>query len=133
MILVVSDSKEGKSYSFEVTTPKINSLIGKGIGDTIDGKMVGLQDYELLVTGGTDKDGFPMRKDLPGSKRRKILITGGTGYRIEEKGKRKRKMVTGREISSSIAQLNLKISTYGKKSLQELLKKEEKEGESANQ
>ena len=44
MILVVSDSKEGKSYSFEVTAPKINSLIGKGIGDTIDGKMVGLQD-----------------------------------------------------------------------------------------
>ena len=132
MILVVSDSKEGKAYSFEVSGPKSSSLIGKCIGDTIDGEMVGLQGYELLVTGGTDKDGFPMRNDLPGTKRRKILVTGGTGYRQTEKGKRKRKMITGKEISSNITQINFKISTYGNKPLQELLKKEEKEEGGAN-
>lgn len=132
MILIVSDSKCGKAYSFEVTGPKASNLIGKSIGDVVDGKTVGLQGYELLVTGGTDKDGFPMRKDLPGSKRRKILIAGGTGYRSTEQGKRKRVMVTGREISSNITQINLKVSTYGKKSIDELLNKENKE-EDANQ
>lgn len=123
--MVISDSNSGKAYQTEVTGPKMGSIVGKHIGDTIDGKVVGLQDYKLLITGGTDGNGFPMRKDIPGSGRKKILVTSGTGYHPSANGRRKRKTMSGSEISSNTAQVNAKISEYGKKTIEELLKKEE--------
>ncbi len=64
-----------------------NRLIGKQIGDVISGTVVELPpDYELKITGGTDRDGFPMRPDLPGTARRRLLLSGGVGFRPKEKG-----------------------------------------------
>ncbi|MHC1566266.1 MAG: 30S ribosomal protein S6e [Candidatus Syntropharchaeia archaeon] len=125
MKVVVSDPKTGKAYQVELEGAKINRLIGKSIGDTVEGDIVGLRGYELLICGGTDKDGFPQRRDLPGPGRKKILLAHGTGYRPKRKGVRRRKMVRGREISPDIAQVNVKIVKYGVKPPEELLKKEE--------
>ena len=96
-------------------------LIGKKIGDVIDGGVVGLPGYRLRITGGSDKDGFPMRPDLPGAARRRILLTTGPGYRPKEKGIRRRKSVRGKEISTEIFQINVKIEEYGQKPVEELL------------
>jgi len=59
-----------------------------------------LSGYTLKLTGGTDKDGFPIRPDLPGPARRKILVAGGVGFRPTHDGERRRKSMRGREISS---------------------------------
>jgi small subunit ribosomal protein S6e len=62
-----------------------------------------------------------MRADLPGPRRRKILIAGGTGYHPVADGKKKRKSVHGRDISADIGQINVKIVETGSKPVEELL------------
>ncbi|AEF96909.1 30S ribosomal protein S6e [Methanotorris igneus] len=116
--VVVADPKEGKCYQVEVET---DALIGKKIGDVIDGKIVGLEGYKLQITGGSDYCGFPMRPDVHGSGRVRILLSKGPGFRPKEKGERRRKTVRGNTISSDIVQVNTKIVEYGDKPVAELL------------
>ncbi len=127
--VVISDPKTGKAYQTVVSGANANKLIGKQIGDVINGTLVELPpDYELQITGGSDRDGFPMRPDIPGSGRKKILLSGGVGFNPTEKGMRRRKHVRGRVISRDIVQINMKVVTHGKIPLEEYFKKEE-EGE----
>ena len=79
---------------------------GKRIGEVVDADIIGLGGYELEITGGSDKDGMPMRKDVSGSARKRILITSPPGYRPKEKGKRRRKSVRGNEISTEISEFS---------------------------
>jgi len=127
--VVVNDIKQGKSYQIPVSGHHANALIGKKIGEEVDGIFVSLPGYKLVITGGTDKDGFPMRPDLPGMGKRRLLLSGGVGFRPRRKGERKKKMVRGNTISKDIVQINMKVVKYGAKSIEELLsamKKEEK-------
>jgi small subunit ribosomal protein S6e len=68
---------------------------------------------------------MPMRKDVSGTARKRILITNPPGYQQKEQGKRRRKSVRGNEISTEISQINVLIKEYGKKPLDELLVKAE--------
>jgi len=124
--VVVNDSKQGKSYTIPVTGHHANSLVGKKIGEEVDGIFVSLPGYKLQITGGTDKSGFPMRPDLPGSVKRRLLLSGGVGFRPDEKGKRKKKSVRGNTINQDIVQINMRITKYGAKPVSELIKPEEK-------
>lgn len=127
--LTVSDSKTKLAYQIAVTGPAANKMIGKNIGDVISGDVAGMAGYSLKVTGGTDKDGFAMRGDLPGPARRKVLVAGGVGYNPVADGVKRRKSMRGREISSDISQINTVIVEYGEKPMTELFVK--KEGEEA--
>lgn len=129
--VVVSDSKSAQAYQVVVSGAAANKLIGKSIGDTVSGDIAGLAGYTLKLTGGTDKDGFAMRNDIPGPARRKILIAGGVGYKPKAEGVKKRKSMRGREISSDIAQINAVIVEYGQKPLNEIFVKKEEKGEEA--
>lgn len=127
--LVVSDPKTGKAYNVDVTGPKVNKFIGRPIGSEIDGENAGLPGYTLVITGGSDKTGIPMRGDVPGQVRRRVLVSGGIGYHPVNDGMRKRKLLRGDEISAELVQINAKVSAYGEKTLEELApKKEKKEG-----
>jgi len=124
---VVNDLKTGMSYNVPVSGHHANSLIGKKIGDTIDGIFVGLPGYKLAITGGSDKDGFAMRKDLPGPRRKKLLLTNSTGFYTTEGGLRRRKSVRGNTVATDTVQINMKIVSQGPKQVEELIvKKEEK-------
>lgn len=126
--VVIGDPKTGKSYQVELKEPSSRSLIGKRIGDSFDGGLLGLLGYELQITGGTDKDGFPMRADTPGPGHQRVLLSGGTGYHPRKRGERRRKRVHGCVVADDIKQLNVKVIKYGEKPLEELLKPaEEKE------
>jgi small subunit ribosomal protein S6e len=128
--IVVSDSKTAQAYQITVTGAAANKIIGKNIGETISGDVAGLSGYTLKLTGGTDKDGFPMRPDLPGPARKKILAAGGVGFHSKADGVRMRKTMRGREISSEVTQINAVIVEYGQKPLEEIFpEKELKEGE----
>lgn len=124
--VVVNDPEKGKSYQIQVTGHHANSLIGKKIGDEVDGIFVSLPGYKLQITGGSDKDGFPMRKDLPGFGRRRILLSGGVGFKPKEDGLRKKKSVRGNTISPDIVQINMKITKYGSRPIEELINVEKK-------
>lgn len=124
---VVSDPKTGKTYQINIAGHYADSLVGKKIDEEIDGIFVNLPGYKLVLTGGSDKDGFPMRKDVSGPRRSKILLSGGVGFRPKHEGVRKKKSVRGNIISPDIAQVNMKIKTHGPKPVEEILKtKEEK-------
>jgi len=122
--VVVSDGKH--SYNVKVEGHHANSLIGKKIGDEVDGIFVSLPGYKLQITGGSDADGFVMRRDVPGISRRKILITKGVGFKPKDKGVRKRKTVCGNTITLNISQINMKVIKKGAKPIEELLKAVEK-------
>ncbi|WP_424357435.1 30S ribosomal protein S6e [Methanocella sp. MCL-LM] len=124
--LVVSDPKTGKAYNMDVTGPKVNKFIGKPIGSEIDGDTAGLPGYTLVITGGSDKTGIPMRGDIPGQVRRRVLVSGGIGYHPANDGMRKRKLLRGDEISAEMVQINAKVTAYGEKTLDELAPKKEK-------
>ncbi len=123
---VISDPKDGMSYQAPVAGHHANSLIGKKIGDVVDGIFVGLPGYKLEITGGSDKDGFPMRKDLPGPRRKKLLISKSIGFRSKKGGLRRRKTVRGNTIAPDSLQINMKVMQHGMKPISELIKKEEK-------
>jgi small subunit ribosomal protein S6e len=119
---VISDPKNGKSYQTVVSGHHANSLIGKKIGDEFDGIFVGLPGYKLVVRGGSDKEGFPMRRDLPGPRRRSVLVSKSTGFNPGVKGIRRRRNFRGNTISPDIIQINLRISAHGSKPLEDAFK-----------
>ena len=123
---IVINNKE-KSYQAEVPKDKEIQLYGMKVGDTIDGSIVGAGGYMLEIRGGSDSDGFPMRSDLPGTGKRKIILKSAPGYRIKRKGMIKRKTIHGNTVSEMIAQLNTKVIESGPTSLEELFPKKEKE------
>ncbi len=76
---------------------------------TIDGAIAGMQGYKLKLTGGTDKDGIPMRPDVHGSAKARIVLSGGVGYKPKDKGMQKRKIVRGNTVSQETTFLNFSI------------------------
>jgi small subunit ribosomal protein S6e len=122
---VIADTKTGKTYQTMVAGHHANSLVGKEIGDEFDGIFVSLPGYKIMITGGSDKSGFPMRRDINSSKRQKVLLTKGIGFRPKHQGKRQKKNVCGKVISPQIYQINMKIVSHGSKPIEELLKKQE--------
>ena len=118
--VVVSDPETGKANTVEVEESRATPLIGRSIGDSIDGSIIGLSGHKILITGGTDKAGFPMRPDVHGGVKSKILVGGGVGYKPKHKGIRQRKTIRGNIITNDIAQINIKIIEKPK------LKKEKK-------
>ncbi len=115
--LVISDPKTRKTYQKEVSG---EGILGKKIGDKIEGSAAGMGGYELQITGGTDNDGFPMRKDVEGSGRKKILLSGAPGYHPKLEGQRKRKSVRGNTVSDDLAQVNTKVVKAGKEPLDKI-------------
>ena len=118
---IINDVKTGKSYNVTVSGHHANSLIGKSIGEVVDGVFLGLPDYKLKITGGSDKNGTPMRKDLPGNKRRGLLLSEGLGFHEKYPGQRRRVAIRGSAISSEIVQINMAVSEYGPKSIEDTM------------
>lgn len=98
--------KTKKTYQVEKDAP---SLIGMKIGQKFDGSIIGLDGFTLQITGGSDKEGFPMRPEVDGSGRKKLLLSRPPGFHPKMKGQRKRKYVRGNVISTEIVQINCKI------------------------
>ncbi|TET03277.1 MAG: 30S ribosomal protein S6e, partial [Hadesarchaea archaeon] len=115
----------------EAREPDARRLVGIRIGDKFDGVVVGLPGYELQLTGGTDKDGFPMRPDIYGPGRTSVLLAGGSGFSPRRRGERRRKRVRGSRISDAIVQVNAKIVKRGEKPIEELLVPKEAEAKAA--
>ncbi|MCK5257887.1 MAG: 30S ribosomal protein S6e [Thermoplasmatales archaeon] len=128
--VVINDTKNGKSHQVQVSGHHANSLIGKKIGDEVDGIFISLPGYKLQVTGGTDKNGFAMRRDLPGIGRRRLLLSKSSGFKPKEKGLRGKKSVRGNTVNQDIVQINMKVTKHSSKPIDKLINIEKKdEGE----
>jgi len=108
---------KGLSKLIEIDEKKFHFETLK-IGDTIKGGLIGFPNYEFEITGGSDASGFPMRKDVHGPVKKRILVSKkGIGYKPKRKGEKKRKMVRGNEITYDMTLINLKILKYGETEL----------------
>jgi small subunit ribosomal protein S6e len=124
----VGDPKSKRTVTLTMSADNAKSLFGKRIGDKIRGELVEKQGYEFEITGGSDNAGFPMRKDVTGTGRRRILITRSTGNRVTPLGVRIRKTVAGNTVSEFTSQINVKVVKHGSQPLVEE-KAEEKPSE----
>lgn len=111
---IVIGTKGGKTFQKELSTQEAEALYGRVLGDEVDGSAVGLSGATLQITGGSDYAGFPMRKDLPGTRRKRIMITKSTGFRGKLRGKRFgglriKKSVAGNTVFERTHQLNMKV------------------------
>ena len=117
--IIVSDPETGKSQLIEVEEAQAVPLIGRKLGEIIDGAAIKLPGYKLKITGGSDKDGFPMRPNIHGGVRVGAILSEGVGFHSTSKGERKRKTLRGNVITDAIVQVNMKIVEKSRKSKQE--------------
>jgi small subunit ribosomal protein S6e len=108
--VVVSDPKTGKSIQVQT---KDESLIGKKIGDIIDGSIINLDGYKLRITGGSGFEGAPMVNYVEGMNKKYVWYN-------ENKKVRVKKLVRGNTISPEIVQINTKIEEYGNKDFNQI-------------
>lgn len=127
--VVLSDPKNGMAYNIEATGGMAGSLMGKSIGEVIKGDLLGFEGYSIEITGATDRTGIPARKDLPGSGKRKLLLSESTGFRPTYDGQRMRKTIRAAEITGDFVQINAKVVEYGAKDLKAYFEPEEQPAE----
>ncbi|BCS91928.1 MAG: 30S ribosomal protein S6e [Metallosphaera javensis (ex Sakai et al. 2022)] len=93
-----------KSFQLNVDQGQVN-LVGSKIGDNFTLSVGGIA-LKLAITGGSDNTGFPMRPDVQGAAKRRILLAGPPGFIPSEDGERRRKVVRGNVISPENVQIN---------------------------
>jgi small subunit ribosomal protein S6e len=113
--VIVSDPATGTSKVVELEEARATPLIGRKIGEVIDGAIVDLPAHKVQLVGGSDKDGVPMRPSVHGGVRRHVVLSGGVGFNPKNRGERKRKTVRGNVITEEIVQVNAKIVEKPKK------------------
>ena len=108
---------KGLSKLIEIDEKKFH-FEGMKIGDTIKGGLIVFPNYDFEITGGSDASGFPMRKDVHGPVKKRILFSKkGIGYKPRRDGEKRRKTVRGNEITFDMTLINLKILKYGETEL----------------
>jgi small subunit ribosomal protein S6e len=115
---LVIGNKDGKTEQFECKGEAAEFLMRKRIGETITGDSCGYPGYEFLITGGSDKAGFPMRKGILQDRKRILArvgvgISGKTRTKTKQKGLFRRKTVSGEMININTRQINLKVTKAG--------------------
>ena len=113
--VIVSDPSTTKSKVVELEGARAVPLVGKRIGETIDGTVVGMSGVKMQITGGSDKDGFPMRPDIHCGVRISVVLSKGVGFHPKSEGERQRKAVRGNIITEDIVQVNMKALEKEKK------------------
>jgi len=108
-VLIVSNPADGTSQRVELDDQQLRALYGTRIGQVVEGAVAGMQGYKIKLTGGTDKDGIPMRPDVHGSAKARVILSGGVGYKPKNKGEKKRKVVRGNTVSTETTFLNFTI------------------------
>ena len=95
---------------------RLQNLYERRMAQEIDGSILGdeFNGYILRITGGNDKQGFPMRQGILTNTRVRLLMEKGhKGYRQRRAGERKRKSIRGCIVAQDIAVLNLAVVKIG--------------------
>ncbi|MGV9199510.1 MAG: S6e family ribosomal protein [Promethearchaeia archaeon] len=108
---------KGLSRKIELDESKFR-FEGMKIGDTIKGDLIGFPGYEFRITGGSDSSGFPMRMDIHGPVKKKVLVSKkAVGYKPKREGAKRRKTLRGNEITADMTLINVVVEKFGKTEL----------------
>lgn len=123
MKLNISYPAMGSQKKIEIDDDsKLRVLYDKRLGQEIDGGALGdeFKGYILKITGGQDKEGFPMKQGVLTNLRVRLLMNTGDkcfkGYG-RRKGERRRKSVRGCILANDLALVNLIIVKKGENEL----------------
>jgi small subunit ribosomal protein S6e len=108
-MLIISDPETGTTQKVELENARMTPLIGRRIGEVIDGSVANMQGHRIQLTGGCDKDGIPMRPDVHGGVKARVVLSGGVGYKPRNPGERRRVTVRGNTVTTDTTFLNFKI------------------------
>ena len=110
--LIVSDPGTGKCVVSDLEGTRAQALIGRSLGDVVDGSALGIAG-RAVISGGCDKNGIPMRADVHGGAKKYIVLSSGPGFRPTKHGERKRKLIRGRTITDETYQINVTLRKEG--------------------
>merc|ERR1719235_704386 len=123
----LADPQTGAQKVFDVEDDKrLRFLLDKRIAQEVNGAILGdeFQDYTFKITGGIDKQGFPMKQGILVPDRVRLLLREGSGgYNMKKEGDRKRRSVRGCIVSREIAVVNLIIARRGKEPIPDVTNK----------
>jgi len=112
-----------KQYEVDDERLRKSSLFDHRLGQQVEGKIFSddWEGYILKITGGSDKDGFPMSQGVLAASRVLLFLKrGAIGYNAwrGRSGERRRKSVRGCILGADIAVLNLIIVKPGEKEIE---------------
>ncbi|MCJ1317664.1 40S ribosomal protein S6 [Xylographa vitiligo] len=117
MKLNISYPSNGSQKLIEVEDErKLRIFMDRRMGAEVPGDSVGdeFKGYIFRITGGNDKQGFPMKQGVMHPTRVRLLLADGHScYRPRRTGERKRKSVRGCIVAMDLAVLALSIVKKG--------------------
>jgi len=113
----VSDPSTGKVKVIDEENDRvIQPFMDKRMGQEMDGGLLSdaFKGYSLKITGGNDKQGFPMMQGVISNQRVRLLFSKGMKtFRERRKGCRKRKSVRGCITNHDLAVMQLTVAKKG--------------------
>jgi len=117
MKLNISYPANGTQKMIEVDEDrKLRVFMDRRMGQEVPADTLGdeFKGYVLRITGGNDKQGFPMKQGVMHPTRVRLLLSAGHScYRPRRTGERKRKSVRGCIVGADLAVLALSIIKLG--------------------
>jgi small subunit ribosomal protein S6e len=95
---------------------KLRIFYDKRMSHEVEGEHLGedFRGYIFRITGGNDKQGFPMKQGVLTQRRVRLLLKKGHScYRQRKRGEAKRKSVRGCIVGADLAVLNLAVVKKG--------------------
>eukprot|EP00656_Telonema_subtile_P016024 TRINITY_DN1843_c0_g1_i1.p1 TRINITY_DN1843_c0_g1~~TRINITY_DN1843_c0_g1_i1.p1 ORF type:complete len:277 (-),score=66.11 TRINITY_DN1843_c0_g1_i1:105-935(-) len=117
MKLNIACPETGLQKCLEVDDDRIlRNFYDKRIAQEVNGDVLGaeFQGYRFRISGGNDKQGFPMLQGVLSDERVRLLLSKGSKcYRQRRTGERKRKSVRGCIVNQDLSVLNLVVVKRG--------------------
>merc|ERR1711881_143213 len=117
MKLNIACPETGCQKCIEIEDDRIlRNFYDKRISQEIAGDILGaeFEGYRFRISGGNDKQGFPMLQGVLSDERvRLLLVKGSKCYRQRRTGERKRKSVRGCIVNQDLSVLNLVVTRRG--------------------
>jgi len=122
MKINIADPRTGAVKKFTFTDIKLlSNFMDKRMAQDVDASCLGpdFEGYVLRITGGNDKQGFPMMQGVQVAHRVRLLLTGKLGcFRPRREGDRRRKSVRGCIIGPDLSVINTIIVKRGEKDIE---------------
>ncbi len=117
MKLNISYPANGSQKLIEIEDDrKLRVFMDRRMGAEVPGDSVGdeFKGYVFKITGGNDKQGFPMKQGIMHPTRVRLLLSAGHScYRPRRTGERKRKSVRGCIVAMDLSVLALAVVKQG--------------------
>eukprot|EP01119_Soliformovum_irregulare_P007237 TRINITY_DN19639_c2_g1_i1.p1 TRINITY_DN19639_c2_g1~~TRINITY_DN19639_c2_g1_i1.p1 ORF type:complete len:311 (-),score=108.89 TRINITY_DN19639_c2_g1_i1:54-986(-) len=128
MKINISYPATGAQKSIEIDDElKLRAFYDKRISQEVEGDALGDQfkGYIFKISGGNDKQGFPMKQGVLTNQRVRLLLSDGHScFRARRQGERRRKSVRGCIVGPDLSVLQLIIVKKGTEELPGLTDKE---------